>query len=170
MKNKLILLIYFLATLTSYACTCVPPLKLDSQRTEEFEKSKVIITGIVSKLNQKEQKFELKISEVFKGNLKINQDIIGQAIFSCVPFVDKNGEWLIYGNYENGMLTINTCGLSRSLNHPEENRHFIMPKPPPDLKITESDREKLIRKNNKKEKKLAMKELEYELAELRKRK
>ena len=170
MRNKLILLIYFVATLTSFACTCAAPVKLDSQRTEEIKKSKVIITGIVSKLDRNKQKFELKVTEIFKGNLKIDQDLIGQAIFSCVPFVDKNGEWLIYGNYENGKLKINTCGLSRSLIHPEENRHFIIPKPSPDLKVTEPNRQKLILENSIKEKQLAMKELKYELAELRRRK
>ena len=170
MRNKLIILIYFIATLTSFACTCAPQIKLDSQRKEEIKKSKVIIIGIVSKINLNKQKFELKVREVFKGNLRVDQVIIGQSIFSCVPFVDKNGEWLIYGNFENGMLTINTCGLSRSLNHPEDNRHFIIPKPSPDLKITETERQKLILANNIKEKKLAMKQLGYELAELRRRK
>ena len=172
MKNKLILIIYFTTTFTSWACSCPPLKKLDYERNAEYQNAEFIFIGKIYNLKNHKRVFEVKVKEIFKGNLNVGQIINGGNNYYCEPFVNKNGEWLIYGKIENGILFIKECGLSRSLKNPENNNYFNIPipPPPPNSEITKVQWKNLMKKNRKQSRKFAVRELEYEILELRKRK
>jgi hypothetical protein len=174
MKNKLILIIYFISTLTSWACDCGPLKKLDYERNAEYQNAEFIFIGYIYNLKNNKRVFEVKVKEIFKGNLKIGQIINGKNNYYCEPFVNESGDWLIYGKIENGKLLISLCGLSRSLKNPENNRYFIPPvlppPPPPNSERTQVQLENLPKKSPKESRKFALKELKYEISELRKKK
>ncbi|WP_127136573.1 hypothetical protein [Flagellimonas oceanensis] len=86
----------------------------------------------------------------------------------CGPIIDKTGNWLIYGNFnDENQVVINHCGLTRSLNSPEDNISATKPpKPPlPNEKETESEIERKITEWRLR----AKSDLENEIKELRKR-
>ena len=114
-------------------CECAPLPNWKKATPKEFEYVEDVFIGDVTICNNTE--FEIKVCEVFKGNLKAGEIIKGENIGYCGPYVDKNGEWLLFGNYLNN-FKVNDCGLSSNIAEP-----FGMfpppPPPPPDFKYDE---------------------------------
>lgn len=133
MKHKSIVAIVFLAACTvqlALACDCAPPRKHAAAWQHEMERATVVFIGEVSDLSPDQQSFTITIVERFKG-IEINTSALqGQNSRSCSPVISTTGRWLVYGTLHNGQLEINECGLTRSMERPEANRHFTFIPPP----------------------------------------
>ena len=176
--NKLLTIIFMLQmsliSMNSFACICSADMELQEARDYEYEKSEIVIVGEITYLSSDKKAFEIKILEKLKGDFQVGQVLQGKNNYYCEPIIDSLGTWLIYGGTENGKLTINECGLSRSFDKPEENLFFRPPPPPPpshpDSIIDKRAREKEFMERIEEYKTIAFKELEVELTQLRDRK
>ena len=89
----------------------------------EFEYSKNVFIGEVTVCD--DENYEIVICEVFKGELTAGQMITGKNISTCGPYVDNNGEWMLFGEYTTA-FTVNDCGISINTTDP-----LMLPPPPP---------------------------------------
>lgn len=112
-------------------CDCAPVPHWQKATPREFEYVEDVFIGDVTIYNEKE--FEIRVCEVFKGNLKSGQIIKGKNSSYCGPYVDKNGEWLLFGKYSNN-FKVNDCGLSSNIAEPFT---ILPPPPPPNYKYDE---------------------------------
>jgi hypothetical protein len=174
MKRTLTLFVLIFFVLDIYSCDCKTKKKLDVARQTQFENAEIVILGDVFFISSDYMKFQIRILETFKGELKPDQIIEGENHLYCEPNANSIGQWLIYGYIENGKLKTIICGLSRSLKSPEDNRYFWAPPPPPSNLI---DSTYLTKKYQKKEakkitkyKEIAKVEIQKEIELLRKRK
>jgi hypothetical protein len=119
-------------------CTCPPPTNWRKATPIEFEYSEFVFIGDVTICD--DESYEIVICEVFKGNLKAGQFIKGKNIGTCGPYVDENGEWVLFGEYSTDFKT-NDCGLSSSIADP-----FGLTVPPPPKPNSDIDRKKQINK------------------------
>ncbi len=102
----------------------------------------LIFVGEIT-LDENNHDLYIKVTEVFKGELEVGQEIHGLNLMYCTPFVSTSGKWLLYGHLENGNFRMYECGLSRSFIKPYENSTFFpIPDPPPQ---NESEDEKMKR-------------------------
>ncbi|NDV15659.1 hypothetical protein GO009_06435 [Muricauda sp. TY007] len=165
-----IYILFLILTLTSAkvnACTCKTPKNLKALQDYEFENSEFVLIGKVLKIDLNNNTFQVKIIESFKGEEKGK---IYNGIYDkyCSPIIDKKGKWLIYGNLNSEkLITINTCGLTRSFESPENNISATYPPVPPILnkKKSKSQDEKKLAKWKLR----AKSDLKNEIADLRKR-
>ena len=170
----LIILFFQVTGIKLFACDCGPPENLDSIRAQEYKNSDVVFTGKIVFLSEGWTEFKIQVTETFKGDIKRGQVIAGMNNITCVPYINGGGQWLIYGKMENGMLSINQCGLSRSFKNPDENRYFsIIPVPPlPVVRDSSSDagRIKTMVDMGKQYQERAVAELKKEIEMLRNKK
>ena len=149
-KIYIIILTLFLFPNGTEICTCAPLPHWKKATPKEYEYVDEVFIGDVTICDG--TNFEIKVCEVFKGNLKVGEIIKGENIGYCGPFVDKNGEWILFGKYLNN-FKVNDCGLSSNIAEP-----FGMfpppPPPPPDLEYDE----KTVTKKWKAESKKMIKE------------
>ncbi|MGB3592186.1 MAG: hypothetical protein WBA16_10925 [Nonlabens sp.] len=96
-------------------CTCAPPGKWNTVLLEEFQFSDDVIIGDV--VYYDDYCYESIVCEVYKGNLSIGEQITGVNSRSCEPYVDNDGEWILYGSYNTHFIT-NDCGGSTSVENP----------------------------------------------------
>jgi hypothetical protein len=115
----------------SFSCDCKDRMDLNIARITEYNNSEIIFLGEVISISDDQLSYRVSVIEVYKGDLKTNQIIEGKNHQFCAPFINYTGQWLLYGNIENGKLKVNICGLTRSLEFPEQNRYFRAPPPPP---------------------------------------
>lgn len=104
-------------------CICAPPMNWKKATPIEFEYSKNVFIGEVTVCD--DENYEMVICEVFKGELTAGQMITGKNRGTCGPYVDKNGEWIMFGEYTTE-FTVNDCGISMSMTDPR-----MLPPPPP---------------------------------------
>lgn len=90
---------------------------------ESIEFSDLIFTAKL--VSVKQDYYEFKVLEVFKGELKKREIIKGYYVTSCSgwPLKQRTDDWIFYGHYEqdeNGkkILNYSQCGPTRNLNHP----------------------------------------------------
>lgn len=167
MKTTKIIVLAFglLISLKSFACICKFK-KLSEMQKLEFENSAYIFIGEVLEIGASHKMFKIKVIESFKGGA-IGTVYNGSNNKFCGPIINEKGKWLIYGNFNvENLLEINTCGLTRSFEHPEKNISATrLPIPPPSTKKSESQVEK-----RKRQRKLKAKfDLDKEIADLRKK-
>ncbi|QWX85417.1 hypothetical protein H0I23_07190 [Cellulophaga sp. HaHaR_3_176] len=169
MKNRLQIL-FLILTLISYnafACTCSIPKSLKAIQDYEFQNSDCIFIGEVLKIDFENSTFEIKVVESFNGD-GIGNIYEGTYDNYCGPIINKEGRWLIYGNYNTeNLIEINACGLTRSFENPENNVSATTPPEPlpPNKKESKTQAE-----NERTEWKLRAKyDLENEVTDLRKR-
>ncbi|MEO9953526.1 hypothetical protein [Nonlabens sp.] len=67
----------------------------------------------------------IEICEVFKGDLQPGQIIKGVNWGTCGPYVDTDGEWILFGNYSDRFI-VNDCGLSSNIIDP---KRLLAPQP-----------------------------------------
>ena len=116
-----ILFLVFLTPCISNACECKIQKRLESLQNLEFENSECILIGEVLEIDSENDTFKVKVVESFNGD-KTGKIYSGIYNRYCEPIIDQKGQWLIYGNInEQGLLDINSCGLTRSFAHPEKN-------------------------------------------------
>ena len=157
------------------SCDCYDTKKLDIARQIEYDNSDIVILGEVIYVSNDLQNFKIKVLENYKGKLVEDQIVEGENHLYCFPNANKKGLWLIYGRIENGKLKPNACGLSRSLNSPNDNRYFMTPPPRPIhpdsiIVVNAEEKAKLeekYMKRKEKYKQMAIKELNVELKQLR---
>ena len=131
MTRTLIISILIFSFLDLVSCDCRTKKELEVARQTEFDFSDIVILGEVYFVSSDHMEFKIKVIEVFKGEFVIGQIIEGENHQYCEPNASSVGQWLIYGHIENGKLKTNICGLSRSLEYPENNRYFRAIPPPP---------------------------------------
>jgi len=119
-------------------CECAPHPNWKKATPKEFEYVEDVFIGDVTICNETE--FEIKVCEVFKGNLKAGDFIKGENIGYCGPYVDKNGEWVLFVNYSNS-FKVNDCGLSSNIAEP----FGLFPPPPPPEKDIKYNEKKVIK-------------------------
>lgn len=172
---SLFILFFFVTGTKLFACDCGPLEKLDTIREKEYGNSDVVFTGRIISLSEGWEDFQIGVTEFFKGKIKRGQILSGKNNTGCEPYIDKGGEWLIYGKIVNDSLVINPCGLSRSFDFPYENRYFrSIPVPPlpagRDSTFNDAERIKKIVDTGKLYKEKAKEELKEEIEMLRKKK
>lgn len=131
--------IFFLPNGTD-VCTCAPNGNWRKATPKEYENVEDVFIGDVTILENNSD-YEIVVCEVFKGELKSGQSIKGENLRYCGPNVNKNGQWVLFGNYSTTFL-VNDCGLSSSITEP----FGMYPPPPPPKKNSDVDRKELIAK------------------------
>jgi len=168
MIKNLIILFPLLVIHFSFACTC-PPTRLSDKQKEEIENSEYIFIGNVIDIDKSNHTYKVQIIESLK-NCAIEGVIYdAKNWISCDPYINTKGKWLIYAKMENGYLKTNLCGISRSLENPQE---IISSIPPPPLNENESKKvhERKRELWKKEDKKKSKQDLENEIESLRKKK
>lgn len=126
MKIKLLI---FLTTLTftfqSFSCDCDTLFWMERHKeevTKQMESSDLIFLGEL--VSSSREKYEFKVLEVFKGNVKRNDIIEGGYYDSCSgrPHNRFTGKWIIYSQYSSEeskeeTIDYSVCGSTRSLEH-----------------------------------------------------
>ncbi len=128
--RKFAFILFLSIAFQGVACTCFPPEKLEVARKREIANSNFIIIGNVIRISEDKQTLTVIIKEVFKGKKLNNDTIVTQNNYYCEPVVNTTGEWLFYGNLIENEFIYNECGLSRSLQFPEQNSFFTYTPPP----------------------------------------
>jgi len=129
---NLILLILFLP-IEKNICTCPPPANWRKATPSEYNYSNDVFIGDVKLIPNSQVDYEIVVCEVFKGDLKSGQTIKGEKFGTCGPYVNKNGEWVLFGTYST-KFKVNDCGISSNINDP---RGLLPPPPPPNSEIEE---------------------------------
>jgi hypothetical protein len=119
-KLTLLLLIITLISTKAIACNCSIPKSLKTVQDYEFENSECIFIGEVLKIDSEKNTFEIRVVESFNGD-EIGKIYNGIYDEQCGPIIDEKGKWLIYANSHENKIGINTCGLTRSFEYPEDN-------------------------------------------------
>ncbi|WP_405350066.1 hypothetical protein [Nonlabens sp. Asnod3-H03] len=144
---KLILLFLVLPFESDY-CTCPPPRHWEKAASIEYEYSEVVFVGDVKSFSNDKNKFTIEVCEVFKGDLKSGQIILGKNLRSCYPYIDRGGSWLLFGNHSQ-IFEVNECGISSNIEKP---RQLMIPiKPPSVISKNRRIEEKTQRENDAKE-------------------
>ena len=147
MLRKILILTLFVSIhLKSFACQCDFIEDLPETQREDFVNSDLVFVAEVIKVYESEESeskgwydkvmFELRVTENFKGT-KREAIIKGAVLTSCDISPIENETWLIYGNRNNdGLISISSCGLSRSILRPERilYKNYIPQPPPKDYK------------------------------------
>ena len=128
---NLVLTMFFISIKGYSFCFC-PPLPLKKLQQYELKESELIFVGEITDFNKKTQSYKVKIEELFRGELKKGDIIIGENLRYCTPHITRNGKWIIYGKIINGVLKMNECGISRSFKNPQESISSILPPLPPE--------------------------------------
>ena len=161
----------FIISIISHGCSCKEPVSIESLRNQEFNSSDHVFIATVISVSGDYLSSEVIIEEVFKGNFKKTTELIIYNPLWCEPVIHKcEDKWLIYASEYENKLYLNACGLSRSVNEPEENRHFRLippPPPPPPLPSDSTQTEyipkpipqEIIEQNKVKTKKLLVEEI-----------
>ncbi|WP_167342050.1 hypothetical protein [Nonlabens sp. SY33080] len=122
-------------------CTCAPLPHWKKATPKEYEYADdVIIADVI--IDENEIGYKITVCEVFKGDLKTGQILNGKNFGTCGPYVDKDGEWVLFGA-NTTYFKVNDCGLSSNIAEPRE---LLPPLPPPNSGI---DYDKLIEKRRK---------------------
>jgi len=169
MKHTLNILLLILTLISSkaIACNCTIPKSLKAIQDYEFENSECIFIGEIIKIDSENNSFEIKIVESFNGD-EIGKTYSGIYDKYCGPIIDEKGKWLIYGNFNSeNLIEINTCGLTRSLENPENNISATIPPEP--LAPNETESKAKFEKQRAEWKIRAKSDLEKEIIDLRKR-
>lgn len=99
-------------------CTCKPLGHWEKATPKEYEYvDNVFIADITIDKNQTD--YRITVCEVFKGNLKAGQTLNGKNIGTCGPYVDEDGEWVLFGNNK-AHFKVSDCGLSSNIAQPRE--------------------------------------------------
>lgn len=173
MRVTLIILL-FLTWTDLFACDCHRRTLAEAQR-RSIETSQQIFIGDVLTSDNDKGTYEIKIVEIFKGEIK-PKTIKGKVMTSCSGFPDK-GRWIIYATiFDNGVIDFDSCGPSRSF----ENPHHIYiwtadyKIPPPPTRESEMDSKYSIQASIDFEREMtrlkekALNDLEIEIEGLRK--
>lgn len=164
-------IILFFISISAYSYCLCPPMPLEKLQQYELKESEVIFIGEITDFNKNTQYYKVKIEELFRGELKTNDIIIGENWKYCTPHINRNGKWIIYGKIANGVLKMNECGISRSFENPQETISSSIPILPPPINREESSMknyERELKKWKKKNKKQAQMDLKNEIYSLRK--
>lgn|SRR5690554_452956 len=116
---------------TAVACDCSRIEDLIETQKESHSYYELIFIGELIKSNE-DGSYEFKIIEFFKGK-QPDSTVMGKYQTSCSAFPDMTERiWLVYANPdENGIIDINSCGLSRSFEAPFlMNEKATVPPPP----------------------------------------
>lgn len=128
--------------LGSLACQCIGIEDLKKAQQEDFEDSDLVFVAKVTKVYKSDEYkkkgwfnnivYELKVTENYKGT-EIGTIVKGHALTSCDIYPKENETWLVYANKgKKGMISLSSCGISRSIYQPERimYRNYT-PEPPP---------------------------------------
>ena len=158
-----------LAWFISVSCICAPPALFEEAQKKELENSDHVFIANVYVISPDRKTITVEIKEVFKGDFKVGDKFDFPNNYTCEPFIEIKGDWILYGKIENGIFRVNICGVSRSLNFPEQSRYFFqIPSPPPPNEVRSSiEEDKLNEQLLIESKENAIIETEKELKRLR---
>ena len=96
-----------------FACKCV---EYNKEKIVEYglHKYDIVFYGELIKLNTTKETYSFKIKELFKG--KFSSKLI-DGVFEggdCGLLPDKKGLWIVYGNYNNGKISLSMCSPTQS--------------------------------------------------------
>lgn len=113
---------------------------MEDRRAEFIHSDVVVIAKIIDFSTARPGLFSAQAIEVFKGDLKESQLFKGGFDWFCMPFIDTLGTWVIYGQLQDSLIYINSCGGSRDINYPETSHGYgiSIPPPPLDSSMTEA--------------------------------
>ena len=169
MNLKFYLIILFLFPAISFCCSCNFELEYSESLEHEIKESECIFLADVVEIDTSTSTFKFIIIEEF-GVIEAGHSMIGNYNRYCGPIVDEPGLWLLYGNTNiDGQFSINSCGLTRSLNNPNSNIISKIP-PPNDPNYSDQINSKRLLEFERKEHKKAVKQFYKEIAILRNRK
>ena len=161
MIKFLTILSFTTTTYISSVCTC-PPMRLADHQKEEVANSEYIFIGEVVEIDHSTDTYKIKVIEDLKNCDNEGVIYTGKNWASCSPYIDSKGKWLIYAKMEKDYLKVNLCGISRSLDNPQ-NVFNSAPSPLPKENETKREyrvrREKWKRANKEKSKEDLNKEI-----------
>ena len=120
-KYYSILIFWIIGIFEIHACNC--PIVKDLKKIQQYEldNSECIFIGEVISVDRENELFEVRVFESFNGET-IGNIYVGTYDSQCGPIVDEKGKWLIYGNFgKDSELMVNSCGLTRSFENPQNN-------------------------------------------------
>ena len=159
LKNIFTLILFLQLTL-GFACDCSPIKDHDKLIETSFDQYAEIFIG---EIFEKDGALWIKIQEVFKGNLEVDQVLkTGVEGHSCSYHFGLKGLGLFYGKVNQNAFFADICSPTRMFDRP----HLYPPPPPPvpdskyDPEIEKQKMEDYVETEKKR--------LEYELKALRK--
>jgi len=164
--KKYLLFTILLISIYGFACSCPPIFKLAQIQKIEIENSECIFIGEVIEVDNEELTYKIRVTESLDGNDIPGNIYTGKNWKGCEPFIEENGKWIIYGHMEDGFLSTNKCGISRSFENP------VIVIKLKELELyenkTQSEKKLIFQKLRDEEIMKARKELENEIEHLRK--
>ena len=109
----------------SSLCTCPPPKNWKKATPIEYKYVNDVFIGDIRIDCDNDFEYLIVICEVFKGDLQPGQIIKGINSGTCGPYVDTDGEWILFGNYSSRFI-VNDCGLSLNIINP---KRLLAPQP-----------------------------------------
>ncbi len=114
------------------ASDCGPRPLYEQQFELEYAMASQILMADVIWLSSDKSTYLVVVKQLFKGTCNVGDTIAGINFPYSDLAIDKIGEWLVYGKIEFATIVPNECGLTRSVQEPQNNRHFdFVPEPPP---------------------------------------
>lgn len=103
----------------TYGCDCMYIDDLQAWQVEEALLSDCIFIAEISDVDPNLGRFQLTVVESFDGDA-VGTMYTGVYDMFCGPYVAEEGRYLLYTRFtEDGLLSVNSCGVSRSFTHPE---------------------------------------------------
>jgi len=100
-------------------CDCMYIENLQTWQIEEAKRSDCVFIAEVLSIDNNLGKFDFRVVESFDGDA-IGNMYTGVYDMFCGPHIGNEGNYLLYLRFtDNGLLQVNSCGVSRSFEHPE---------------------------------------------------
>ncbi|KAB1065292.1 hypothetical protein [Salibacter halophilus] len=137
-RDKVLIILFLVSSIVkAFGCSC-PPVTLEQARKKEFTNSTFIVIAEVTEMglnkSKNAMKFRIQVKENFKGDLQKGENYKILSSMYCGPVIES-GTYLLYLSLHDSVISVNSCGLSRSIFTPEKHTAFktIPPPPPPEL-------------------------------------
>lgn len=132
-----IIALLFLLPITNEVavCDCVWSKNWRKAIVKEYESVDDVFIGEVKSISDDNLEYEVIVTDVLKGNLKVGTAVTGINPIYCDPIVDKKGPWLFFGTLLDNFY-LNECGYTSNIEKPWSITP-PPPPPPPELKLDE---------------------------------
>ncbi|MGB6036400.1 MAG: hypothetical protein WBG42_09025 [Cryomorphaceae bacterium] len=133
-KKLRLIALGLLATALSISCMCPPPKTGLQGFDEAFDRVSDVFVAEVVMIDTLSLMYVVEVIEVFKGDLKKSDKVLGRNHWSCYPNIDRYGKWIIFG--EDGIeFSTEQCGLTFNL----DSTRILTPPPPAALNQSTAD-------------------------------
>jgi hypothetical protein len=115
MKKLLILVLFLIASIHAFACSCSHINLADNFKRSEFVATAKIINIQPDEKNKDYHNIDIEIIELYKGEKLKSLKIYSVLNSSCAFYTEKNSIWLIFASTFNNLLSFGFCSGSTQI-------------------------------------------------------